>query len=283
MSIIFLLIASVVCTTNFNIYNIEINKRFLFDPLEFPSSKIPIGTYYLRIPVEDIHMTSIKFTVKQNAIHNFKVNISVFYEHPTDSEILNGTNNIQIEYFAKYNTNKLTNYVFRVPQFQNERKIKYLVVTILNYEVLDFLSVYVFPKQSHDDFMDYTVYNINYMKEEILNQTTLNQHKGYFIFLVENEELRKNKLIRIKLNKEYSERVYLEFAGYKERPIFEEDFRNPPYADDGKIKLPTKDDDYKTYEYLLENPVMIEQKYLAFFFEEDMSESFISFYVGPES
>ena len=30
------------------------------------------------------------------------------------------------------------------------------------------------------------------MKEEILNQTILNQHKGYFIFLLENEELGKN-------------------------------------------------------------------------------------------
>ena len=78
MPLIFLLIASAVCTTNFNIYNIEYNKRFLFDPLEFPSSKIPIGTYYLRIPVEDMHRTSIKLTVKQNAIHNFIVNISVF-------------------------------------------------------------------------------------------------------------------------------------------------------------------------------------------------------------
>ena len=149
---------------------------------------------------------------------------------------------------------------------------------------MDYLSIYVYPKQSHDAYVEYTIYNINYMKEEILNKTTLNQHKGGFIFILENEEeLKKNKLIRIKLNKEYSKRIHLEFAGYKERPIFEEDIRNPVYSDEVKLESITKDEDYNTYEYLLEHPTIIEQKYLLFGFLLDESVDFVSFYVGPES
>jgi len=42
------------------------------------------------------------------------------------------------------------------------------------------------------------------MKEEILNKATLSQHRGTFVFIFENEELEKDKLIRLKFNKELS-------------------------------------------------------------------------------
>ncbi len=42
-SLIYLIIASAISTTNFNIYDIEYNQRFILDPHEFPSNKIPIG------------------------------------------------------------------------------------------------------------------------------------------------------------------------------------------------------------------------------------------------
>ena len=65
-SLIYLIIASAVSTANFNIYDIEYNKRFVLDPHEFPSNKIPIGTYYFRIPVENlIVQVLLKFYLKK--------------------------------------------------------------------------------------------------------------------------------------------------------------------------------------------------------------------------
>ena len=77
-SLIYLIIASAVSTANFNIYDIEYNKRFVLDPHEFPSNKIPIGTYYFRISVENLSSSFIKILFKKDNAANFKVNISPY-------------------------------------------------------------------------------------------------------------------------------------------------------------------------------------------------------------
>ena len=286
-SLIFLLIASAFTINNFYIYDIEYGHRYILESLKFPSNKIPIGTHYFRISVENANskQATIKLTVKQNDIANFKVNFCSFFDRPTDSEILNLTNNTEIEFYSKYITNKYTNYVFQRPEIRKVTKTKYFLITIINYEALDFLSVYVYPEDCKDGPLEYTIYNINYMKEEFLNKTALNQHKGGFIFILENEELKKKKLIRFKLKKEYSYSIRLEFAGYKERPIFEEELRKPVYKDHAHLESTTLGKDYNTYEYeyLLEDPTVIEQNYLVFDFFLEESVDFVSFYVGPES
>ena len=175
------------------IFDIEYDHRYYLDPLKFPSNKISIGTYYFRISVENAKDKSatIKLTVNQNDIAKFKVNFSSFYECPTDSEILNGINNTEVELSLKYINNKFTNFEFKAPEIKKETKTTYFVITIESYEALDFLTVFVYPKSGHDSITEYTIYNINYMKEEILNKTALNQHKGGFVFLLENEEIKK--------------------------------------------------------------------------------------------
>ncbi len=286
-SLIFLLIANAFTINNFYIYDILYGHRYIIDPLKFPSNKIPIGTHYFRISVENAtkKKATIKLTVKQNDIANFKINFYSFFDRPNDSEILNLTNNTDVEFKSQYFTNKYTNYAFKAPYLKKEQKTKYFLISIINYKALDYLSVYVYPEYSKDIPLEYTIYNINYMKEEILNKTALNQHKGGFIFILENEELKKNKLIRIKLKKEYSNSIRLEFAGYKERPIFEEELRNPVYKDHAHLESTTLGKDYNTYEYeyLLEDPTVIEQNYLVFDLFLEESVDFVSFYVGPES
>ena len=282
-SLIILLVASAVRATDFYIYDIEYNHRYLLDIDRFPSNKIPIGTYYFRIPVENLEETNIKIQVKQEDITDFKVNICGFYQHPNDSEILNGTDSTELEISSKFIDSKYSNYKFNVPTLKKEEKIKYLVVTILNKEALDYLSVYVYSSK-YDKVPDqFKAYSIKYMKEAVLNKTILSKHKGVFIFILENEEIEKNKLIRLKFKKEYSPEIRFEFYGYEERPTTTEKLFNP--VSDGRLSLNSlkRDEDYTIYEYVLEYSDKSNQKYLAFNAIMTESFDFISFYIGPES
>ena len=206
-----------------------------------------------------------------------------FYQRPNYSEIFNGTDNTELEISSKSIDSKYSNFIFKVPTIKKEEKIKYLVVTFLNKEVLEFLSIYVYSSKNDEVPDQFKVYTIKYMKEGILNQTTLSKYRGVFIFILENEEIEKNKLIRLKFKKEYAPEIRLEFYGYEEKPTTTDQLFNP--LSDGRLSLKslTRDEDYTIYEYLLEYSDKINQKYLAFNVIMAESFDFISFYVGPES
>jgi hypothetical protein len=276
----FLLISSTICSTNYYIYDIEYNNRYFLDTLKFPSNKIPAGKYYFRIAVENLEETSITIQIKKNDIANFKVNVCGFYQRPTDFEIVDGADNIEIEESSKYIHSNYTYYRFDVPTLKKEEKIKYLVVTILNNEALDFLSVDVYPSNI-DDSKEYTFYNITYMKEEILNKTTLSQHKGIFYFVSEKDEQEKNNLIRFKFNKKYSPDIDLSVAAFKERPTVEKELKKPVSHEAPSFISLKRDENYTIYEYLIKNSEINKQKYLVVGVKMDESLDFMSFYLGP--
>ena len=205
--------------------------------------------------------------------------VSGFYQNPTNSEILNGTDNIELEQIEKYSLDNYIYYEYSVPTLKKQAKIKYLVFTILNNEPLHYLSVYVYSYKKPE----YTIYNITYKKEEILNKTTLSKHKGVFIFQLENEELGKNKLVRLKVKKELPKEMEMGAAGLKERISTEKDLEKSPPEEMLKLKSQTKDGDYIIYEYPIQNTEVNNRKYLVIGLLNPGSLDFISLYVGPES
>jgi hypothetical protein len=279
--LIFLLIACAICSTNFYIYDIEYHHRYLLDTL----NKISIGTYYFRIPVENLKETTIEIQTKQDDIANFKVKVCGFYQRPTDSEILNGTDSIELENHSRNKEDNYNYYKFEVPTLKKEEKIKYLVITLLNNEVLNYLSVYAYPSKAenaHDEAM--SLYNITYMKEEIFNKTNQIQKTGIFIFISENGDIGKNKLIRLKFKKQYSPEIKIGVAGFKERPITKKELDNDVVSEKGiPLRSLTRDGNYTIYEFPIENPEIIKQKYIGFAVFMDESFDFISFYIGPDS
>ena len=102
------------------------------------------------------------------------------------------------------------------------------------------------------------------------------------MLIVENEGQEKNKLIRLKLKKEYSSEIYLVPGGYKERPTKQEELENG-VSSVAKLKSLTKDENYNIYEYSVENPEINKQKYIAIGIVITEPVDFISFYIGHES
>jgi len=83
------------------------------------------------------------------------------------------------------------------------------------------------------------------MKEVILNKTALHRHKGAFVFTVENKDLGKNKLIRLKLSKEYSKEIEIAVAsGFKERTTTQKELENATNGEIMEVKSLTKDENY---------------------------------------
>ena len=203
---------------------------------------------------------------------------SGFYQHPTDSEIVIGTNNIELEQRLVSIEYNYIIYTFNAPTIKKQDKIKYIVFTVLNNAKLTYLSLYAYTFEK----IEFTIYNINYMKEEILNKTALGRHIGAFAFILENEGQEKNKLIRLKLKKEYSPEIQMVAGGFKERPTKQEELENG-VSSELKLKSLTKDENYNIYEYSLENPEINKQKYIVIGMLLSESLDFISFYIGHES
>ena len=270
---------------DYYIYNLTFNKYYERSIFTSPSNKVPIADHYFIISVENQNLEETNLQVKflKSDEINFKTNICGFYQYPTNSDILNGTAYIELEQRSVSNDGIFIVYTFRVPAFKKQEKIKYLVVNILNNEALDFLSVSIYSSEPEKGVPnEYTAYNCTYMKEEILNEAALSQHKGFFIFLLENKEIEKNKLITIKLNKKFSPEIRLEVAGFKERPITEEQLKKPVCHDSVLIKLQTKDEDYTIYEFSFENKEVNKQKYIAIAMKIIEPLDFLSFYIGPQ-
>ena len=274
-----------VINTNYYIYNHTFNNYYEISNTTSPSNKVPIADHYFRISVEnqDLEETNLQVKFLKSDKINFKTNICGFYQYPTNSEILDGTTYIELEQRSVSSDDNFIVYIFKVPTFKKQEKIKYLVVNILNNEALDFLLVSIYssnPKGGDPD--EYTAYNFTYMKEEILNETTLNQHKGYFLFILENKEIEKNKLITLKLNKKYSPNIRLEIGGFKERPITKEQLKKPVCFDNLSLKLQTRDENHTIYEFSFENQEVNKQKYLVFAMQIKEPLDFLSFYIGHE-
>ncbi len=267
---------------DYYIYNLTFNNYYEISNITSPSNKVPIADHYFRISVENQNLEETNLQVKflKSDKINFKTNICGFYQYPTNSDILDGTAYIELEQRSVSNDGIFIVYTFRVPTFKKQEKIKYLVVNILNDEALDFLLVSIYSsKPEKEDSKEYTAYNCTYMKEEILNETVLSRHKGFFIFILENKEIEDNKLITLKSNKKFSPRN-LEVAGFKERPITEEKLKNPVCHD--SLKLETRDEDNTIYEFSIENQEVNNQKYIAFAMKIEEPLDFLSIYIGPE-
>jgi len=280
--LIILLIASTFAAIENNdyFYNISSNVQYQVDTYKFPSLNIPKANLHFRVPVENLEeANNLQFQFYKGDKIDLKVKVSGFYQNPTNSEILNGTDNIELEQIEKYSLDNYIYYEYSVPTLKKQAKIKYLVFTILNNEPLHYLSVYVYSYKKPE----YTIYNITYKKEEILNKTTLSKHKGVFIFQLENEELGKNKLVRLKVKKELPKEMEMGAAGLKERISTEKDLEKSPPEEMLKLKSQTKDGDYIIYEYPIQNTEVNNRKYLVIGLLNPGSLDFISLYVGPES
>jgi len=280
--LIILLIANTFAAIENNdyFYNISQNIQYNVDPSMFPSFYIPKANLHFRVPVENLEESNnLQFQFYKGDKIDLKVKVSGFFQNPTNSEILNGTDNIELEQTEKYSLDNYICYEYSVPTLKKQAKIKYLVFTIINNEPLYYLSVYVYSYNKPE----YTIYNITYNKEEILNKTTLSQHKGVFLFQLENEELGKNKLVKLKVKKELPKEMEIGAAGLKERISTEKDLEKNPPEEMLKLKSQTKDGDYIIYEYPIQNTEVNNRKYLVIGLLNPGSLDFISLYVGPES
>jgi len=282
--LIFLLIIFIASDDNYYIYDINLGTVFVINGTKFNSNKVPIADYYFRIPVENPKETYflVKFLKKDNI--NFKTKVSGFYQLPNDTEVLSGTDNIEPEQISVRTDNNFVYYTFVAPILKKQAKIKYIVFTVLNKAALDYLIIYSYPSYEDDQqiSLPFTIYNIKYMKEEILNKTILEQHKGIFILILENEEFEKNKIIRVKISNKYSPQI-LGVGGFKEKPTTQEEFINTDAEEYPKLKSITKGENYNIYEYPVENPEVNKQKYIGISMRFDEILDSISFYIGPES
>ena len=277
--LIFLVISFAVSEINNYIYEIPFDKRYEIDVTKFPSSYIPKANLYFTMPVENLQVTNLDIQLYKSDKIDFKVKVSGFYQQPTESEIIKGNDNIELEPREKNTMSDIILYTFRLPTLKKQDKIKYLVVTILNNEPMHYLLLGAFFIKK---IVEQTTYNITYKKEEILNKTTLSKHKGVFIFILENKDLGKNKLCRLKLKQELS-LDKTEVAGFKERPYTEEMLKNPVSSDVLLLKPTKKDGNDYIYAFLIKKEEINKQKYIGIALRPDATLDFMSLYIGPES
>ena len=176
MLLIFLCIACSTSETNNYFYNTVLNSEYQLDTAKFTSNNIPKSNLYFTIEVENPEDINLQIKFLKSDIINFKVEVSGFYQLPTNSEILNEIDYIELEEKTVISQDDYIAYLFVVPTLKKQAKIKYLVFNILNKEVLNYLSFFSYTYKDGKSGMK--IYNITYMKEAILNKLTLKQHEG---------------------------------------------------------------------------------------------------------
>jgi len=280
--LIYLLIAFTSSKDYNYFYDIIFEERYEIDVTKFPSGYIPKASLYFTVLAEKKDEISFQVRLLKSDKMDFKVKVSGFTQYPTDSEIVNGTDNIELEGRILSTLYDYVTYDFNAPTLKKQDKIKYYVFTVLNNANLSYLSLYAYEYVIN--YLEYTFYKMNYMKEEILNKTAIRRHIGAFLFTVENKDLGKNKLIRIKLSKDHSKKIEISFvAGFKERPTTQKELKSAIIGEDLEIKSSTKDENYKIYEFSVENPEVNKQKYIAFAMYLEETLDFVNFYIGPQS
>ena len=100
----FLLIVYTTCQTNNYFYEIKYNAQYKVDINKFyPLNYVPKANLYFIIPVENLNDTNVEIQISKGDKKDFKVKVSGFYQHPTNSEIVNGTDNIELEQREVFN------------------------------------------------------------------------------------------------------------------------------------------------------------------------------------
>ena len=143
--LLILLLIAFICATSDRIYFIQdilLNSEYDDGALRFPSSKIPIGDYYFRIPFENLEETYLQVRFLKSDKINFKVKVSGFSHFPRENEILVGIDSIELGKKSVSTQNNYIDYKFIVPILKKQAKLRCLVVAILNNETLNYLRVY---------------------------------------------------------------------------------------------------------------------------------------------
>ena len=277
--LIYLLIAFASSKDYNYFYDIIFDERYEIDVTKFPSGYIPKANLYFTVENKK-EISFFQARLLKSDKMDFKVKVSGFTQYPTDSEIVNGTDNIELEQSIMSTEYDYVIYKFNVPALKKQDKIKYYVFTVLNNANLSYLSLYAYAFEK----VEFTFYKMSYMKEEILNKTDLRRHIGAFLFTIENKDLGKNKLIRIKLSKEHSKEIEIAVAaGFKERPTTQKELESATDGEKLEVKSSTKDENYKIYEFSVENPEVNKQKYIVFAMYIEETLDFVNFYIGPQS
>ena len=276
--LIFLLITFASCETKNFFYEITYNTKYELDLAKFSSGYIPKANLFFTVPVEKINGTILQIQLYKGDKIDFKLKISGFYQHPTESEIVNRTDYIELEPREVITNDFGVFYTYKVPTLKKQDKIKYLVFSLLNNEPMNYLSLFVYTSKEID--MEFTAYNITYNKEEILNKTTLSQHKGIFIFILENEDLGKNKLTRLKLKKLLSNEIRTGVIGFTKRPAVDDIIEYRGHVEELLLKPVTKEENYIIYESLIEKEEINNKEYIVIATLLNETLDFMSFYVG---
>ena len=120
--LIFLLIAFASCETQNFFYDIAYYKRYELDLSKFTSGYLPKANLYFTVPVERLDEANLQIQLYKGDKIDFKVKVSGFYQHPTESEIVNGTDNIELEQREVFTKDDLIIYTYQVPTLKNKIK-----------------------------------------------------------------------------------------------------------------------------------------------------------------
>ena len=150
--LISLLIACATSDTFYKLYDITCNSQYKVDIAQFPSGYIPKGNFYFRVAVEKADETILEIRLSKGDKIDLKVKVSGFHQLPTEYEIVNGTDTIELEQREISTDNYNIIYTYLVPTLKKQYKIKYLAFTILNNEPLQYLSILVYSNGMTFDY-----------------------------------------------------------------------------------------------------------------------------------
>ena len=113
--LIFLLIVYSFCETLNRLYNMLYNTEYIVDVTQFSSEYIPKANLYFIVPVENLDGTNLQIRLDKTDKIDFKVKVSGFFQLPTESEIVKGTDNIELEHKSVSTEYYFIRYTYLVP------------------------------------------------------------------------------------------------------------------------------------------------------------------------
>ena len=122
--LIFLLIAYTFCETINKFYNIVYNTEYVVDVTQFTSNYIPKANLYFIVPVENVARTNLQIRLDKGDKIDYQVKVSGFYQLQIESEIVKGTDNIELEQRSVSTEFNFIRYTYRVPTLKKHDKIK---------------------------------------------------------------------------------------------------------------------------------------------------------------
>ena len=270
--LIFLFIAFSL-SNNSLIYDIPINTEYEIDLSLFPEYEIPNDkTNIFRLAVENNDKLEIQFKTF-HGMTKFKVDVCLFSNRPTDDEILANQNNcednIKLIGISQYEFYDIYKY-----HIETKEKTNYISIQAKNMFVLDYLSIYVY---SYSNKPKYTLYDIPYMKEYELNSTSLKEHEGIYLFRLENNNGKIDK-IKLKINNKISSKISIKVAGFRDKPNTTDDFENYIKLNEPQLKSLTNDEEYSVYEYPYEK--IDGSGYICVFLQTIEKLDYLSIYMG---